>query len=168
MNSLNWMVVYTYSKFEYKVEKELTKLQIETFLPTHDIVKQWSDRKKRLTVPLFPNYLFVRVPINESWKVLATQGVVKFLSEKEEPCFISNHIIASIRKACLSTVEVTSQSFNKGDVVDVISGPLIGAQGVLVEKKGRTRLAISIDLIKQSVLAEVNVEDLKKKPILIS
>ena len=155
-----WMVVYTYPRFEQKIVKELTRLQIETFLPTHEVV---SDRKKKLVVPLFPSYLFVRTLDTNRWKVLATNGVVKFISIKNQPCLVSDDTISAIRKACTRDVNVVDQMFNEGDEVEVATGPLSGLKGILTEKKGRTRLAISIELMKQSVLVDVNVEDLKQK-----
>ena len=89
LNQSDWIVIYTYPKFEQKIEKELIKIDIETFLPMHEVVRQWSDRKKKLTLPLFPNYLFVRTDSRNRWKVLAIKGVVKFLSNNNQVAFLN-------------------------------------------------------------------------------
>lgn len=159
----DWQVIYTYPKFEKKVNQKLEQLKIHSFLPMHEVIRQWSDRKKKLKVPLFPNYLFVKVSNVEKWKVSAIAGVVKFINDNGKSSFVSDRVISSIKKACSKSIEVVNQVYKTGDPVNVVSGPLMGVQGTLVEWKGKSKLVISIDMLKQSILVEVNPEDLEKK-----
>jgi transcription antitermination factor NusG len=75
-----WRVVYTYPQQEKKIFNKLLALGMNAYLPLRKIVKQWSDRKKQLEVPLFPNYLFVKVPDIYRFRVLAIPGVTRFIS----------------------------------------------------------------------------------------
>lgn len=59
----NWDMAYTFPKAERKAACKLREMGVTSFLPLHKVVKQWSDRKKKLELPLFPNYLFInRIP----------------------------------------------------------------------------------------------------------
>ncbi|MGB5927061.1 MAG: transcription termination/antitermination NusG family protein, partial [Cyclobacteriaceae bacterium] len=71
---------------------------IEAFLPLTTVIRQWSDRKKKMTVPLFPNYIFVRLDLKEKYRVLQTDGVVKFVSIQGVPCKIAESEIETIKK----------------------------------------------------------------------
>ncbi len=53
----HWYVLFTMSKLEKKINYSFQQQGIESFLPLHKIIRQWSDRKKKLDVPLFPNYI---------------------------------------------------------------------------------------------------------------
>jgi transcription antitermination factor NusG len=57
----SWHVVYTMPNSERKVATAIAEMGIEPYLPLHKVMRQWSDRKKKLLVPLFPNYVFVNV-----------------------------------------------------------------------------------------------------------
>ncbi|MBL6449172.1 UpxY family transcription antiterminator [Fulvivirga sp. 29W222] len=157
-----WQVVYTYSQYEKKVQKEFQRKGIESFLPLQKKIRQWSDRKRKVEVPLFPNYIFVRVAIKNLWKVLKVNGIVKFISSEGRPVTVSNATVDSIRKLINHDVEVTNELFTEGDIVRVIRGPLSETEGVLVEKKGKSRLAIQISIMKQSVLVDIAPCDLEK------
>ena len=80
-----WYVVYTLSKHEKKVEKLLERKNIESYLPKRTIIRQWSDRKRKVEAPLFPNYLFVHIHPREFWKVLSTNGVIRFVCTGRSP-----------------------------------------------------------------------------------
>jgi len=48
-----------------------------------------------------------------------------------------------------------------GRRVRVIAGPLQGAEGTLVKRKGNLRVILSMDLIKRSVIVDVSEADLE-------
>lgn len=162
-NHLDWQVIYTYPKFEKKIKKELERLEIDCFLPMHNVIRQWSDRKKKLTLPLFPNYLFVRADTNNRWQIQKVNGVVNFVTHAGKLSYVSDSIINSLKLATLSKLEVSNEQFVEGDKVRVMNGPLIGLSGILVKRKGRCKLAITIETMRQSVMVEVDAEDLEKQ-----
>jgi len=67
INNDNWMVLYTRSRWEKKVDKLLKEQNIISYCPVVKTSKQWADRSKTVEIPLFNSYLFVRanMPI---WK----------------------------------------------------------------------------------------------------
>ena len=56
-----WYVLYTNPKAEKKVAEQLNKIGIETYCPLVTKIQQWSDRKKKIEVPLFSSYVFVNI-----------------------------------------------------------------------------------------------------------
>ncbi len=56
--STHWYVVYTKARHERKVAENLAAKGIETYCPLKIQTKYWTDRKKRIEVPLFSSYLF--------------------------------------------------------------------------------------------------------------
>jgi len=75
----NWMVVYTRSRFEKKIDATLQQNEIISFCPTITTVRKWADRKKKIEVPLFNSYLFVKVNPREQLAVKETPGVINFI-----------------------------------------------------------------------------------------
>ena len=161
-HNLHWYIVYTRPKFEKKIFARLQEKKVEAFLPLQNVIRQWSDRKKRVEVPLFPNYLFVRILPIDRWNVLRVDGVVRFLQFGSKSAIISETEINNIRRSLLANPEVSNQKFDKGDQVVIINGPLRGLEGILVNKKGKKWLAIRIDTIDKSLLVNVLPRDLRK------
>ena len=81
-----WYAVSTRSRHEYKANAGLSQKGIVTFLPEMEVWSKRKDRKKKISIPLFPGYLFVETPdLNNEIKVsiLKTFGVVRILGKKE-------------------------------------------------------------------------------------
>ncbi|MBT6376913.1 MAG: hypothetical protein HOJ72_01585, partial [Flavobacterium sp.] len=60
-NSKNWFVIYTKPRTEIKVSQRLSVLGIENYTPTKIEMRQWSDRKKKIAVPLLPSMVLVSI-----------------------------------------------------------------------------------------------------------
>jgi transcription antitermination factor NusG len=151
-----WLVVYTSPKTEKKIYERLLKIDVNAFLPLQTVTRQWSDRKKIVEIPLFPNYLFVNISQKERWKVLSQPGVIKFLSHNGVPCLVPEKQISAIQNLiCQREVELCSSYLIKGQRVMIVKGPLTGFEGLLIEKKGKMRLVIEICSLFQSICVDV-------------
>ena len=64
-----WYAIYTRSRFEKKIAADLTSKGLESFLPLHEVIRFWSDRKKKVEMPLFPSYVFVHANTKERYLV---------------------------------------------------------------------------------------------------
>jgi transcription antitermination factor NusG len=152
-----WHAIYTRYQHEKSVAENLARSGVEVFLPTYDVIRQWTDRKKRLTLPLFPCYVFLRGCFEQRWKIVATPGVHSFVMFAGRPAPIPNSEIDAIRKAVDSNLRVEPHPFLRcGDWVRVKSGPLADIEGILVRKKGRYRLVLSLQLVGKSMAVEVD------------
>ena len=160
MNSA-WFALYTRARHEKQVQRELSSRGIETFLPTFKVKRRWSDRYKIIEEPLFRNYLFVnsadlKQGCNEALK---HYGAVSFVTLDGKPAPIPPVEIESIRRLVESDLAYGPHPYLKvGRKVRVRLGPLEGCEGILVRKKGLSRLVLSLNLLQQSVSAEVDAE----------
>ena len=163
MNTRRWYVLYLRSRYEKRVHEELEERGIESFQPIVTEVRQWSDRKKKVEVPLFPGYHFVRIELREKTRVLQVDGVVRFVSIREHPSPVPDEQIESLKLiiATPKTIRREKSPLNHGELVKVKSGPFAGAQGIVVRAKNSTRVVIAIDSIQQAVSVEVATEQLE-------
>ncbi len=157
-----WYAVWTRSRHEAAVAHQLADRGIEAFLPTMTRWSRWKDRKKQIRWPLFPGYCFARVAAGESLRVLQCAGVVTFVSFDGRPAPIPTAEIDGIRRLVESDLQFDPCPFvREGDLVEVVTGPLRGVTGRLVRKGARARLVLSVGLIGQGVIVEVDAADVR-------
>ena len=95
---MNWYVVYTKPKWEKKVAEQLEKFGIECYCPIIEKVQQWSDRKKKVQVPLFNSYVFVNIEESDRNLVFQSTGVVRYLFWLGKPAIVRDEEIKVIKQ----------------------------------------------------------------------
>lgn len=160
-----WFVIFTQPNHEKIACSNLNKKGIEAFLPLRKEIRQWSDRKMKVEVPYFPNYLFVNLRKIDRYIVFEAPGVIRYLDSNQNPTVMDEKEMTIIKKLeSLEKFEVTSETFSKGDAVVITSGPLMNMEGVLVDKKGSKRLLLQLQSIKRNLIIEVAAYNLRKIP----
>jgi len=161
-----WYAVHTSPRHEKKVAGELRRKGIETFLPLYPEAHQWSDREQIVDVPLFPQYVFVRISVdsNERVGVLRTSGVISFVGARGVGVAIPEVQIAGVRSVIEHRLCANPCSFlDVGKRVRVRGGSLNGVEGILLGLKGDETLVISVQLIQKSLT--ISVKGFKVEPI---
>ncbi len=154
-----WYAVWTRSRHEYTVEKNLQRKGLRTFLPTVPHLSRRTDRRKILDCPLFPGYLFLRVASIPERRllVLQTPGVVTILGE--DPLVstpIPDKQVEAIQKLLDSGLAFATLPYlHIGERVQIKDGPLSGVEGVIQEYRGKSRMVVSVDLLQRSVAVEI-------------
>lgn len=147
-SSAGWYVVWSEARAEKKVAERLAAKGYDVWLPTATTERQWSDRVKQVTVPLFPGYLFVRTPEQEGYvPLLRTPGVLTLVKEGGKPALLSHSYVSRLQAVVQApAVEVEPVSdeitYHSGDEVEVQEGVLAGFRGVVTELRGRRRLIV--------------------------
>jgi transcription elongation factor/antiterminator RfaH len=155
----NWYALYTRPRHEKQVFDELSSREIDAFLPTYKTRRRWSDRYKIVEEPLFKNYLFVSMTLDRYHDTLRPYGAVSFVAFDGQPAQIPEDEITAIRQLVKSELHYNPHPYLKvGRKVRVKSGPLAGCEGILMRKKGLARLVLSVHMLQQSVVAEVEAE----------
>ncbi len=163
VDKLNWYALYTRPRFEKKVEVELYRREIESYLPVQTVIRQWSDRKKKVEEPLFRSYVFVHTTSNDRIGSLQIDGVVRMVSFGGKLSIIPDDQIDTIKRFLKEGYKFEPQDYLvKGDRVKVTHGPLMGVQGKLVEIRNARRFVITIDAIRQSIAVEIDPGLLRK------
>ena len=97
-----WFVVYTKSRNEKKVEEKLNKLGIEAYCPVKTEIRVWSDRKKKVLVPLLPSMVLVKLLDSERNKVFGASGVVRFMFWNGEPVVVRDDEVLVLKEVAQS------------------------------------------------------------------
>ncbi len=155
-----WWAVYTRHQHEKTVADMLSTKGFDVFLPLYGSLRRWKDRKKMLSLPLFPCYVFVKGNLQRKLQVVTTPGVHMILYHGEKVAMIPDAEIQAIRAAVEGRFRVEPHPFLKcGDRVRVIRGSLKGVEGILTRKKNLSRLILSVAMLAQSVAVEIDACD---------
>lgn len=132
---MNWYVVYTKPKWEKKVAEKLNQIGIECYCPLITKVKQWSDRKKKIEVPLFNSYVFVQLEELDRNSVFEVPGVVRYLFWLGKPAIVRDEEIDVIRKSLKSSniSDITVTSIQVGDRIKLDSGAFSNQDAIVQE-----------------------------------
>jgi len=162
INNEPWNVLYTTPRAEKKVYDRLMELGIETYLPLYKTIRQWSDRKKKVEVPLFNSYIFVRSPEKQRFEILSVYGVVRYLYYLGKPAIIRQKEIDGIRRF-LNQTEGYKITVEVGDKVEIASGVMEGVFGEVI-RIGKDKLVLQIEQLGMNLVAEVDRDMVKMKP----
>lgn len=161
-NISHWYALYTRPRFEKKVDSLLREKGLESYLPLRTVLRQWSDRKKKIREPLFSCYVFVRVTSREFIYAVQTDGVVRMVSFNGPPAPIPDQEIETLKKILEKTDSFEMAPYVAfGQTVEVIRGPFAGIRGYLLEHHRDRKLLIGIEQIRQAISIEVNDSDVR-------
>ena len=164
LDDVSWYAVSTRSRQEKVAASMLESYAIPHFLPLAVEKRQWSDRKQVVSVPLFPGYLFVRIPRTRELqlRVLKIPGVVSFIGNHCGPQPVPDAEIDGVRTVLSHQVPYTPCQFvNAGDRVRVWRGLLTGIEGTLVRSGSDSNLVISVETIQRSIVVHVDASDVE-------
>jgi transcription elongation factor/antiterminator RfaH len=161
----NWYAVQTRARHEKAVSERLREQGLTTFLPLVTEVRRWSDRKKKVELPLFSCYLFVKLATSDHdhrMQVYRTNGVYRIVSMHGELVPIPAEQIDALRTVVTQQVPWTEHPFLKiGQRVRIRGGSLEGVEGVLLSRNGDRTLIISVDAIQRSLAVQVEGYDIE-------
>jgi transcription termination/antitermination protein NusG len=163
--SLAWYAIYTHCRHEARAEAALHHNGVETYLPWITTPSRRRDRRRLLTVPLFPGYFFVHSNPEAAGfvEILKAPGVVRILGFKDGPAPVPETTIDSIR-----AIVSSNQPFypwpplSTGTRVRVLEGPLAGVVGVVQGRTRKRRLIVSVELFSRAVAVELDREALER------
>lgn len=154
----NWYALFLRCNHERQVAAHLNGLQMEHFLPCYNSVRQWKDRRVKLEIPLFPGYLFVRLPLRERMKVLTIRQVVSLVGKKNSPSPISDEEIAWIRAGVEHGNAAPHEYLEAGQRIVITDGVMCGMEGILLTVRSHARVVISLQSIGRAFVVEVGAD----------
>ncbi|HEY6968100.1 MAG TPA: UpxY family transcription antiterminator [Candidatus Angelobacter sp.] len=156
-----WFVLFVRSNQEKMVSQRLTEREVEHFLPCYPSVRQWKDRRVTLDMPLFPGYIFVRLPFVDRVKVLTVPNIVSLVGNKNSPSVVSQEEINWIKCGLEHGKAMPHTYLAAGERIKVIAGPLRGMQGILLKRQNGARVVVCLDSITRSFVVEVELDSIK-------
>lgn len=154
-----WYAVYTKSRHEQVAQNQLIAKGVEAFLPKLEIWSTRTDRRLRISVPMFPGYLFVRTSLEPErhLSILKTVGVVNLISVNSRPIPVDPTEIESLKILIDSGMTIhPTEDFRIGDPVRIVEGPFRGVTARLVDRRSRTRLIVAVETINRAVYVEID------------
>ncbi len=165
INQTNWYAIYTKPRAEKKVFERLSQRGYNVYLPLTTSIRQWSDRKKKVVVPLISGYVFINIDKEFLFETLKIQGTLGTLRYLGKPAIIRNYEIENIKilmNDAGQLCELESISFEKGEQVEVIRGPFTGLRGQSVNIQGKHRIVIEIEAIGSRLAVNVPLNFVRK------
>jgi transcription antitermination factor NusG len=154
---VRWYAAYTRSRHEKVVAETLNKRTVEHFLPLYETVRKWKNGRFKVQLPLFPGYLFVHIALRDRLNVLQVPGVVRLVGFNGVPAALPTAEVEIIRSALRRGIDAEPHPYLKvGQRVRITSGPMEGLQGILLRRRGRPRVVVSVDLIMRSVALDID------------
>jgi transcription termination/antitermination protein NusG len=165
VEELKWFAIQTRARHEKKVDAQLHEKGVQSFLPLSNEMHQWSDRRKMVSQPLFPGYLFVQISDapDERRSVLTTSGVCWFVGNQGMGLPIPGKQIQDIQTILNSAAPYTPFPFLRvGQRVRIRGGCLDGIEGILLSKDSDRTVVVSVELVRRSLAVPINGYDLEE------
>jgi transcription antitermination factor NusG len=157
-----WFAAYTNSRHEKCVASQFAERRIESFLPLYAMRHRWRNRCEMLVeLPLFRNYVFVRIDPRERVRVLEVPGVLSLVGFGRVLAPLPDFEIEALRSGLAHRKIEPHPYLVIGERVRIKAGPMAGMEGVLVRKKNNFRVVLALDVIMQSVAVEVDADELE-------
>lgn len=154
-----WLVFYTKSRHEMKVSGYLQRKGYEVFLPVQKILRQWSDRKKRVTTPLFKSYIFVHDTESRIQDILQIPGIAWNVRYNNKPAVLRENEVETIKRFLATGLLVetsTDPKFQVGDDAEVVDGPLKGVRGKVIASAGEEKFSVTLEVLGNSMIVRLD------------
>ena len=158
----NWFAVFTVPRHEKRIEAQFGLREIENFLPIYQKQRHWKDGSKgMLQLPLFSNYIFVRIGCSERIHVLKVPGVISVVGWGPQPLPVPDSYIHFLREGLRSRKVEPCAYLKEGTRVRIHSGMMAGMGGVLIRQKNNFRVVLTLEMIMKSVTVEVDLDEIE-------
>ena len=147
-----WYVAYVRMHHERKASQKLEAMGIECFVPLREEIHQWSQRKKKVSVVLTPQMIFIHATEEERMRALTLSSISRYLVLRNEhqPAVIPNSqmerfmFMVNYSSECVYSMETP---LTPGQKIRVIKGPLTGLEGEFIEMEGKTKVVVRLDIL---------------------
>ena len=156
-----WYALYTRSHCEQLVYEQLAARGFSVFLPKLDVWSRRGGVRHRISMPMFPSYLFLHRIMDKIGfiEIAKARGLVRILGERwDRLSIVPESEIDAIQRVLQAELPVAPHPYlREGQRVRIIYGPLTGVEGILVQSKpNKGLLVLSIELLRRSIAVEVD------------
>lgn len=153
-----WHALQVRANFERHVATALHAKGYIEFAALYRAQRKWADRLKESERPLFPGYVFCRFdPKERLLPILTTPGVLAIVGAGSSPISIPDEEITAIQAIVRSGRPLKPTPFiDVGCRITIGTGALAGIEGVVIREGSKYRLVVSVELLRRSVLVDVD------------
>ncbi|MEJ6506337.1 MAG: UpxY family transcription antiterminator [Crocinitomicaceae bacterium] len=165
VHTKKWFVIKTMSRAEKKTAERIDLLGFTSYLPLQTTIKQWSDRKRKVKLPLIPGIVFVSCNEAELISLYEVQGVYSILKFLNNYAVVREEEIRNLQLLLKEQVEISEEEFEEiieGEIIEVTQGPLIGIIATSIEHQRNYRLIIQFESIGRQFVVHVSRSQVRK------
>ncbi len=152
-NGNAWYALYTKPRNEFKAAEQIGSVGVEYYLPTITRLKQWSDRKKKITEPLIRGYIFIYSNEKERIISLEQRSIVRCITDMGRAAKIPEWQMDNLKKMLeIKSEIIIHKGIIPGVKVMIKDGPFEGVIGTVEKNENGNTLAVSIDLLNRSII----------------
>ena len=139
-----WFILYTKANQEIKVAEQLKEMDISCYCPTITVIKQYSDRKKKILKPLILSCVFVFIEEARRNDVFSVFGVVRYMFWLGKPAIVREKEVELMKQYLNGEFQLVSlTNFKKGQLHKISEGVFTGKIGKVVEtQKNKIKLEL--------------------------
>ncbi|MGD1030575.1 MAG: transcription termination/antitermination NusG family protein [Opitutaceae bacterium] len=158
-----WFVCHTRPRCEKKFAALMGSEGFEAYLPLVKSVRRYARQTKHFTKPLFPGYVFSRIPSERKARIYQQELLARAIPVADEAVFLRQ--IESVRAMVASGYELTVLPLlTRGRRVRVIGGALHGLEGYIDDPANPRGIVVSVDVLRQGLLVRLPVDCLQALP----
>lgn len=158
-----WFVLYTKPKHELKAAIQIENIGVEYYLPTVTITKRWSDRKKKITEPIFKSYIFIYANEKERINSMEFKEIVRCVTFLGKPAVVPDWEIENLKSFIEHSNDlVVTDLISTGTKVRIVDGLFKDVIGIVSSINGENYLSVSVDMLHRSVSVKLPKESIIK------
>ncbi len=155
-----WFVAHTRPRCEKKLCAYCEREGLPTTLVTYRSVKNYRGKTATFEKPLFPGYVFLKMPPLGRQKIFQSDYVANLLEVSDQALF--EFQLEEILAAVETNVEIQLvPEIGVGRKVLIKSGPLRGQEGWVEERYGMTTVLLRLDFIGKAAAVKVEASQLE-------
>ncbi len=163
-----WYAIYTRSRYEKRTHALLNRNGIDAYLPLVKKWRIWSDRKKRVDMPLLPSYLFIHTDQGNPhtyFNILNTPGVVRFITFEGKPVPIPEAQIEALKRLNDEGIDMDclDETPPPGTPVKVIRGSMKGLTGEVIQVGNKKQLVLRLDALDKCVTLKIPLSMVERR-----
>jgi transcription antitermination factor NusG len=153
-----WWIAYTRPRFEKAFARDLCSHGIGYFLPMYEKTIFSGGRHRHVMLPLFTSYVFFCGAEQDRYMAMRTNRLCHTLDVVDQERLVEE--LANIEAALLNKAVVAGYpGLAVGNRCRIMSGPMMGTEGVVVERKyTKARVVIEVTIMRQGALVEIDAD----------
>lgn len=155
-----WYLVQCKPRQAPRALEHLERQAYECLLPMHHIERLRKGQLQKLSEPLFPGYLFIRLDkVEDNWSpIRSTRGVNQIVSFGGHPTPVADTIISDLATKATSM----EPALSKGDHILIDAPNLKPLDAIFLCRDGESRVLLLLNILQREVVTRLPVTYLKK------